>query len=62
VLPVVRTPLPPGPIAEALPSAGAGGNDHQATDAIIGVTTSLIGLILVLGALRLRRAHRPRRE
>ena len=62
VLPVVRTPLPPGPIAEALPSAGAGGNDHQATDAIIGVTTSLIGLILVLGALRLRRARRPRRE
>ncbi|OGO08832.1 MAG: hypothetical protein A2Y61_04220 [Chloroflexi bacterium RBG_13_60_13] len=56
----VVAPLRP---AEALPKAGLGGSDeHPSGSAIMGVFASLLGLILVLGGLRLRWAPRRNRE
>ena len=58
VVPV--TAVPPRP-AGALPKAGLGADEqHPNGSAMIGVATSLLGLVLVLGGLRLRWA--PRRD
>jgi len=57
---VPATAVPPRP-AEALPKAGLGSSEeHPNGGAIIGVVTSVLGLLLVLGGLRLRWA--PRRD
>jgi len=57
---VPATVVAPRP-AEALPHAGLGSSEgHPNGGAIIGVVTSVLGLLLVLGGLRLRWA--PRRD
>ena len=57
---VPATAVPPRP-AEALPHAGLGSSEeHPNGGALIGVATSVLGLLLVLGGLRLRWA--PRRD
>ena len=58
---VPATAVPQRPAAEALPHAGLGSSEeHPNGSAIIGVVTSVLGLLLVLGGLRLRWA--PRRD
>jgi hypothetical protein len=60
---VPATAVPRRPAAEALPHAGLGSSEeHPNGGAIIGVVTSLLGLLLVLGGLRLRWAPRRSRE
>jgi len=58
---VPATAVPRRPVAEALPKAGLGSSEeHPNGGALIGVATSVLGLLLVLGGLRLRWA--PRRD